>query len=103
MLCARQKRKRKSKYIKEKEKITLSLIDTFNKAGNLALDLRSRGLKKEIKSEEYEQNRKWNREQEELLTKIEQARKMKLPIHGSQNGTSRIQNLNRSGYYDQCY
>ena len=34
--------------IKEKEKITLSLIDTFNKAGNLALDLRSRGLKKEI-------------------------------------------------------
>ena len=37
--------------IKEKEKITLSLIDTFNKAGSLALDLRSKGLKKEIKSD----------------------------------------------------
>ena len=37
--------------IKEKENITLSLIDTFNKAGDLALDLRLRGLKKEIKSD----------------------------------------------------
>jgi 3'(2'), 5'-bisphosphate nucleotidase len=36
---------------KERENITLSLIDTFNKAGNLALDLRLRGLKKEIKSD----------------------------------------------------
>ena len=37
--------------LKEKKKITLSLIETFNKAGNLALDLRLKGLKKEIKSD----------------------------------------------------
>ena len=37
--------------LKEKEKITLSLIETFNKAGDLALDLRLKGLKKEIKSD----------------------------------------------------
>ena len=37
--------------IEEKKKITLSLIDTFNKAGNLALDLRKAGLRKEIKSD----------------------------------------------------
>ena len=37
--------------LKEKEKITLSLIETFNKAGNLALDLRFKGIKKEIKSD----------------------------------------------------
>ena len=37
--------------LKEKEKITLSLIETFNKAGKLALDLRLKGLKKEIKSD----------------------------------------------------
>ena len=36
---------------KEKEKTTLSLIETFDKAGNLALDLRLKGLKKEIKSD----------------------------------------------------
>ena len=35
--------------IKEKERITLSLIETFNKAGELALSLREAGLKKEIK------------------------------------------------------
>jgi 3'(2'), 5'-bisphosphate nucleotidase len=35
--------------IEEAKKITLSLIDTFNKAGNIALDLRIAGLKKEIK------------------------------------------------------
>ena len=35
--------------IEEAKKITLSLIDTFNKAGNIALDLRAAGLKKEIK------------------------------------------------------
>ena len=33
----------------ETKKITLSLIDTFNKAGQIALDLRKTGLKKEIK------------------------------------------------------
>ena len=37
--------------LKEKERITLSLLETFNKAGNLALDLRLEGLKKEIKSD----------------------------------------------------
>ena len=37
--------------IEEKKKITLSLIDTFKKAGDLALDLRKAGLKKEIKSD----------------------------------------------------
>ena len=37
--------------IEEAKKITLSLIDTFNKAGNIALDLRIAGLKKEIKSD----------------------------------------------------
>ncbi len=36
--------------IKETKKITLSLIDTFHKAGNIALSLRKAGLKKEIKS-----------------------------------------------------
>ena len=35
----------------ERKKITLSLIDTFNKAGDLALSLRKAGLKKEIKSD----------------------------------------------------
>ena len=35
--------------IEETKKITLSLIDTFNKAGNVALDLRKNGLKKENK------------------------------------------------------
>ena len=37
--------------IEETKKITLSLIDTFNVAGNLALSLRKSGLKKEIKSD----------------------------------------------------
>ena len=37
--------------IEEAKKITLSLIDTFNKASNIALDLREAGLKKEIKSD----------------------------------------------------
>jgi len=37
--------------IEETKKITLSLIDTFNEAGNLALSLREAGLKKEIKSD----------------------------------------------------
>ena len=35
--------------IEETKKIALSLIDTFNKAGNIALSLRVVGLKKEIK------------------------------------------------------
>jgi 3'(2'), 5'-bisphosphate nucleotidase len=35
--------------IHEAKKITLSLIDTFNKADKVALDLRKAGLKKEIK------------------------------------------------------
>ena len=37
--------------IEETKKITLSLIDTFNKAGHVALSLRVAGLKKEIKSD----------------------------------------------------
>ncbi len=37
--------------IEETKKITLSLIDTFNKAGDVALRLRKAGLKKEIKSD----------------------------------------------------
>ena len=37
--------------IEESKKITLSLIDTFNKASQVALDLRKIGLKKEIKSD----------------------------------------------------
>ena len=37
--------------IEETKKITLSLIDTFNKAGHVALRLREAGLKKEIKSD----------------------------------------------------
>ena len=37
--------------IQETKKITLSLIDTFNKASQVALDLRKAGLKKEIKSD----------------------------------------------------
>tara|TARA_B100000795_G_scaffold256320_1_gene228660 strand:- start:87 stop:857 length:771 start_codon:yes stop_codon:yes gene_type:complete len=35
--------------IEEAKKITLSLIDTFNRASQVALDLRKAGLKKEIK------------------------------------------------------
>jgi 3'(2'), 5'-bisphosphate nucleotidase len=35
--------------IEETKKITLSLIDTFNKASHIALSLREEGLKKEIK------------------------------------------------------
>jgi len=35
--------------IEEAKKITLSLIDTFNSASQVALDLRKAGLKKEIK------------------------------------------------------
>ena len=37
--------------IEETKKITLCLIDTFNKASQVALDLRKVGLKKEIKSD----------------------------------------------------
>ena len=37
--------------IEETKKITLSLIDTFNKASQIALDLRNLGLTKEIKSD----------------------------------------------------
>ena len=37
--------------IQETKKITLSLIDTFNKASQVALDLRKAGLKKKIKSD----------------------------------------------------
>jgi 3'(2'), 5'-bisphosphate nucleotidase len=37
--------------IKETKKITLTLIDTFNKASQVALDLRKAGLTKEIKSD----------------------------------------------------
>jgi len=37
--------------LEEKKKITLSLIETFNKASQVALDLREAGLKKEIKSD----------------------------------------------------
>ena len=37
--------------IEETKKITLSLIDTFNKASQVSLDLRKAGLKKEIKSD----------------------------------------------------
>jgi len=37
--------------IQEAKKITLSLIDTFNGASQVALDLRKAGLKKEIKSD----------------------------------------------------
>ena len=37
--------------IEETKKITLSLIDTFNEAGRIALILRESGLKKEIKSD----------------------------------------------------
>ena len=37
--------------IEETKKITLSLIDTFEKASQVALDLRKVGLTKEIKSD----------------------------------------------------
>ena len=37
--------------INEAKKITLSLIETFNKASQISLDLRKAGLKKEIKSD----------------------------------------------------
>jgi 3'(2'), 5'-bisphosphate nucleotidase len=37
--------------IEETKKITLSLIETFNEAGRLALSLRDLGLKKEIKDD----------------------------------------------------
>ena len=37
--------------LEEKKKITLSLIETFNKASQVALDLRKAGLQKEIKSD----------------------------------------------------
>ena len=36
----------------ETEKIINSLIETFVKCGNISLDLRSKGLKKEIKTDE---------------------------------------------------
>ena len=37
--------------IEETKKLTLSLIDTFNEAGHVALSLRKAGLKKEIKAD----------------------------------------------------
>ena len=37
--------------VQETKKITISLIDTFKKAGKLSLDLRKAGLTKEIKSD----------------------------------------------------
>ena len=33
------------------KEITLSLLDTFKNAGNVALELREKGLKKEVKSD----------------------------------------------------
>ena len=38
--------------LSEREKIINSLIETFVKCGNISLDLRSKGLKKEIKTDE---------------------------------------------------
>ena len=35
--------------IEETKKITLSLINTFNEAGHIALNLRKAGLKKKLK------------------------------------------------------
>ena len=37
--------------INETKKIALSLLETFNEAGNIALNLRKIGLKKDIKSD----------------------------------------------------
>ena len=37
--------------LKENEKIVLSLLDTFKEAGNISLDLRKKGLKTKIKSD----------------------------------------------------
>ena len=37
--------------IEETKKITLALLDTFNKASQISLDLRKAGLTKEIKSD----------------------------------------------------
>ena len=37
--------------IEETKKITLSLIETFNEAGRVALNLRKAGLKKQIKDD----------------------------------------------------
>ena len=37
--------------LEEKKRITLSLIDTFNNASRISLDLRKIGLTKEIKSD----------------------------------------------------
>ena len=37
--------------LNETKEITLSLLDTFKKAGNIALELRKKGLKNEIKSD----------------------------------------------------
>ena len=37
--------------IEETKKVTHSLLETFNKASQVALDLREAGLKKEIKSD----------------------------------------------------
>ena len=37
--------------LNQRKKITLSLLDTFKKAGNVSIELRKKGLKKEIKSD----------------------------------------------------
>ena len=37
--------------LNQTKEITLSLLDTFKDAGNVALKLREKGLKKEIKSD----------------------------------------------------
>ena len=37
--------------LNQTKEITLSLIDTFKNAGNIALELRKKGLKKETKSD----------------------------------------------------
>ena len=37
--------------LSQTKEITLSLLDAFKEAGNVALELRAKGLKKEIKSD----------------------------------------------------
>ena len=54
--------------IEETKKITLSLIETFNEAGRVALNLRNLGFKKKNKRRQYSSHSNGDIEVNKILT-----------------------------------
>jgi 3'(2'), 5'-bisphosphate nucleotidase len=74
--------------IEEKKKITLSLIDSFNKAGHLSLSLRKAGLKKEIKEDNTPVSN-GDIEVNKILTKKISEITPNIPIVSEENSTNK--------------